>query len=254
MKTKLLLLFVTLSFFVYQQWPDDKLHVVFCDVGQGDGALVFWRGFQMVIDGGPDESKMLSCVARHIPFWDHKIEVVVNSHNQKDHARGLVALKKRYEIEQSIGVEATNGDALVYKGLRFDILWPDRSSTQVLGVSSADNNIASVVGKLSFGQFSVLFTGDIDEQVEEELVGLGSIDVLKVAHHGSKGSTSDDFLKIIKPKDAVISVGKNTFGHPTKEAMGRLMAAGARLWRTDVNGDVEVITDGVDYAIRASRR
>jgi len=281
------------------QMPDKNLHVVFCDVGQGDATLIIKGNFQMVVDGGPAGEKLLSCLGKHMPFWDRKIEVVVNTHPQKDHLGGLDELVERYEVGRLVingvfgggkdgerlrdlvllnGVEAVlpeAGDVLRMGSLQFDILWPEKkvgdllawngigvqplwevepqiSVAAVLG-KNTDVNVVSVVGVLRYGEFEVLLTGDIGFDEEDELLENGNlidVDVLKVAHHGSKYSRGDEFINKIKPEVAVINVGKNSFGHPTRETLDKLEEVGAKIYRTDLNGDVEIVSDGQKYWIR----
>jgi len=122
----------------------------------------------------------------------------------------------------------------------------------VLG-KNTDVNVVSVVGVLRYGEFEVLLTGDIGFDEEDELLENGNlidVDVLKVAHHGSKYSRGDEFINKIKPEVAVINVGKNSFGHPTRETLDKLEEVGAKIYRTDLNGDVEIVSDGQKYWIR----
>lgn len=274
---------------VGMQMPDGNLHVVFCDVGQGDAVLVVKGSFQMVVDGGPSGERLLSCLGRHLPFWDGRIEVVVNTHPQKDHLGGLDELLERYEVgrliingvfgggkdgerlrrmvdEKDIEVVVPKeGDKLRFDDLRFDILWPEKrmgsslawsdnkrddlTSEMVLG-KNTDVNEVSVVGLLRYGEFEVLLTGDIGEDQEKKLLRKGfsgEIDVLKVAHHGSRYSSSDEFIEKVSPKIAVIQVGKNHFGHPTREVLEKLEKVGARVFRNDLDGDVEVVSDGEGF-------
>ncbi len=138
---------------------------------------------------------------------------------------------------------------------------PPVSGSSVLGVSSpGELNSGAVVMDFNYGDFDALFTGDIGEE-EENLLrpGLeqskaGPFDVLKVAHHGSKYSSSLEFLKAVKPALAVIEVGKNSYGHPTAEAIGRLKEVGARVMRTDQDGEVVVETDGKEWQVRSTRK
>jgi len=104
-------------------------------------------------------------------------------------------------------------------------------------------NDTSIVLQLSFGQSQALLTGDITEKVESQL-DLGKVEVLKVAHHGSKFSTSEEFLSKIKPKLAIISVGENRFGHPAQETLERLSKAGIKVLRTDQEGNIEIVSNG----------
>ena len=271
------------------QMPDEKLHVVFCDVGQGDATLIIRKEFQVVVDGGPGGEKLLSCLGRHLPFWDREIDLVVNTHPQKDHLGGLDELLERYRVERLMingvfggGKDAVRlrklvgegeveivlpreGDVLRKGSLQFEVLWPeervgsslawsdpsrmDLVSEIVLG-KNTDVNILSVVGLLRYGEFEVLLTGDIGIDEERDLLKRGSlmeVDVLKVAHHCSKYSSSDEFIKKVSPKVAVIQVGKNNFGHPTEEVLDKLKKIGSQVFRNDLDGDVEVVSDGQGF-------
>ena len=123
----------------------------------------------------------------------------------------------------------------------------------VLGtaVDSGELNETSIVLKLSFGHFCAFLTGDLPGKNEDQLETVGPCQVLKVAHHGSKFSTSEDFLKKIKPDLAVISVGKNNFGHPAWETLKRLGDLGIKVLRTDEKGEIEIISDGGKWWLKA---
>lgn len=183
--------------------PDEKLHLVACDVGQGDAILASYKNGQILVDGGPD-SKVLGCLSNHMPFWDRKIEVVILTHPQKDHFLGLIEVFKRYNVglvvttgldsssqeyqvlKEVVGgrgikvAEARKGISVRLGLMQFDIVHPSeqflRSEGVVeeadetedplgfLGVSS-DVNKFSVVGVLRLGEFDALLTGDIDPEV-----------------------------------------------------------------------------------------
>jgi beta-lactamase superfamily II metal-dependent hydrolase len=136
------------------------------------------------------------------------------------------------------------------KGLAAEVLHPS--------VLATDNNDSSVVIKLAFGHVSFLFTGDISEEVEEALIRrwgwrLKST-ILKVAHHGSKHSSGKEFLTRVRPEAAVISCGAgNPFGHPSPEAVERLERTGAKIYRTDLQGDITVKTDGETFTIETEK-
>lgn len=235
-------------------WPDGKVHLVACDVGQGDGILI-WRGSaQVIVDGGPDKKKMIDCLSRFVPFWDRSIELVVLTHAEADHMTGVLEVLRRYQVGQVVtsGLAkdkvaandvpvhiAVAGEEVRVNGLEFIILGTRTDTSEV--------NETSVVLKLVYGQFRALLTGDIGSETEQLLVNSGrnlTSNVLKVGHHGSKFSSSREFLEAVKPAVAVISAGKNNYGHPTKEVLERLKDAGARIWRTDESGDVEIVSDG----------
>ena len=249
--------------------PDEEVRIVFCDVGQGDGVLVSLGTFQMVYDTGPANKKMLACLERHTPFWDKKIEVVVISHWDNDHSGGLTDLVNNYKIgalyssqkppmtgEQLVyTADVRQGDVIRYRDLEFAILSPDE---YLMGVSREENDL-SVVGLLEYGMgaeaglTSVYLMGDVPAEVEQRLVWRGilrqaqdrqardnKIEIIKISHHGSKEGTSQDLLEAIKPEEAIISVGKNSFGHPTKEVLERLEKMGVKVRRTDEEGEIEI--------------
>lgn len=242
-----LFILVLVLVWVWRQWPDGKLHVVFCDVGQGDGAVVILGSFQLLVDTGAYEDKMVKCLSDHMPFWDRKIEVVTLSHGDNDHVGAMLALQKRYQIGKVISVAKTN-DTIRYSNLRFDILKGSETNTISVMQGGSLSNETSVVIKMVYGNLSVLFTGDMDSANELALVESGlleKVDVLKVAHHGSKYSSSLDFLRVVSPKVAVVSVGsKNTYGHPNGDVLIRLESVGAKIMRTDRMGTVEIVSDG----------
>jgi competence protein ComEC len=254
------------------QWPDDRLHLVFCDVGQGDAALITFQNNQLLIDGGPS-SEVLNCLGEHLPFWDRKIEMLVATHPDADHITGLIDVIERYDVryllvnslgkdsgvfeefKQAVLSEGTavyfpkKGDVIKLKEVELAVIWPP-SQERVLGATNVEReaNETSTVIKLSYGDFDALFPGDIGSQTEAQLE-LSDIEVLKVPHHGSKYSTSLEFLEKTTPELAIISVGKNSFGHPTREVIERLSDQAIKLLRTDLEGEIELVTDGKTWGV-----
>jgi len=131
---------------------------------------------------------------------------------------------------------------------------PEHLGGETLGAAtySGDLNETSIVLKLSFGTFDALLTGDIGTQTENQ-IDLSDVEVLKVAHHGSKYSTSEEFLQQIQPEMAIISVGKNRFGHPTEEVIERISELEIKLLRTDQVGEIEVVSDGKEWGINKGK-
>jgi competence protein ComEC len=215
-----------------------------------------------------------------MPFWDRTLDVVVLTHPDEDHVTGLVGVLERYQVDTVIfrevetdsnayaywrrlleteGAEVHQGEAGLHlvldRGLEMTVLHP--GATLAAGRSENANN-HSVVARLTYGAVSVLLPGDIEAEVERQLVGahrpvLVAQDqgdaplrsaVLKAAHHGSCTSTTGEFLEAVDPEVVVISVGvENDFGHPCAEVLERL--GHLPVYRTDEHGTVEVITDGV---------
>lgn len=227
MKNRILLAIsiLLLILWFWQSMPDGKMRVIFCDVGQGDGALIIKNNFQMLVDAGPKNNKMAECLGRYVPFWDKTIEVFIASHGDRDHVGGLEAIKRGYKIDKEIDYSNINiGDIVRYKDINFVIL---------------NNDELSMIGKLEYGNKSILFTGDAGMVTENSIDG--KVNILKVGHHGSETSTGEAFLDRIKPDMAIISVGKgNGYGHPKQMIVDRLMDRGIEIRRTDLEGDIIV--------------
>ncbi|RLC35675.1 hypothetical protein DRH14_00285 [Candidatus Shapirobacteria bacterium] len=253
-----------LVFYVALEWNDyNQVKIVFCDVGQGDGFLVEKQNTQFLFDVGSANQKMLGCLADNIPFWDRQIEAIVVSHWDEDHCGALGEIDDYYQIKKLwSGVKAKDGfeqfnyadilnkgDRLTNSWLDFEVLWPDkkvRLNEKRIDVS----NYYSVVALLKVVGKKVLLTGDAPQQVEQRLVWRGDlneeVDILKVSHHGSATGTSQDLLEVIKPKMAVVGVGKNNYGHPTKEVLDRLKRADIEIRRTDMMGNV-ILRQGKEW-------
>jgi competence protein ComEC len=140
--------------------------------------------------------------------------------------------------------QAQRGNTISVSGLSFEVLHP----TLPLG---SDKNENSIVLKLSFGQVDFLFTGDAENDAESSMLAAGvlnNVDILKVAHHGSDTSSGQAFLSVVQPEDSIIMVGSNSYGHPDAGTISRLEVYGT-VWRTDVYGDIVVMTDGEEYSV-----
>lgn len=239
MKTRLIL-FLSLMALVVIFWltlPSSKVEVIFCDVGQGDATLVTYKNWQMLIDTGPNNKRVLTCLEKNVPFWDKKIEVVMITHGDNDHSGGLTDVSKFYQIEQIIDSKKVS---------QFDLIKTNWMEFEVVNSGPNDNNEGSIAGILSYENIKIFLSGDITTEVEQRLVwqtvlrqDSGAVNILKVSHHGSKNGTSEELLEVLKPKIAIISVGaKNKFGHPTKEVLNRLKEKGIKIWRTDLDGEI----------------
>jgi len=268
-----LLIVAILVWSVALTMPDDKLHVSFLDVGQGDAILIQTpNGQDILIDGGPDSQKVNLELSKKLPFWDRTIDFVVCTHSQADHITGLVEVLQRYKVKQVLEPGVSYNSSIYQEwcnlveekqikrdkaqagqeidlgnGIKLEVLNPPASLWE--GTSDdVDNN--GVVLRLSWGKVSFLFTADIREEVEFALIGQRAnlkSTVLKVSHHGSKTSTSQQFLAAVDPEVAVISVGEdNPFGHPSPEVLERLIdrVGEDNVYRTDEDGTIEFITDG----------
>lgn len=253
--------------------PDRNLHVVVCDVGQGDGILVMQGTTQMLVDAGSG-NKVLDCLARHMPFYDHQIEVAIITHPQSDHFGGFADVVDRYEVGQFLS-DGFDNNTKSWKNLKnkianipyhtlssgeivklsdqvtFNVVWPSQSYVAEVPREGLDLNVVAVVGRLNFKEFDMLLTADADSQIElaEMATGLLTpVDVLKVPHHGSKTGMLPEWLDYLSPQIAVISVGKNnSYGHPSQKALDLLTERNIKTLRTDQSGDVEIISDGQNW-------
>jgi len=258
--------------------PDGWLHVYFLDVGQGDAILVQTPdGRQILVDGGPSPTVLLNELGDVLPFWDRSLDLVVLTHPDGDHITGLIPLLDRYRVAQVLDVWQSEtapeaapwleglaalgvGRTLAQRGIRLPIgdvqvtvLHP--GPAQLAGAASDDNNNAGVL-RLDYGRTSWLLTGDAESEAEADMIAAGlplRADVLKVGHHGSNGASSPAFIAAVAPRLAVIPVGAdNKFGHPHPAVLERLK--GVEVLRTDQNGRIEVVSDGVVVKVKTERR
>ena len=266
----------------------DRLVMTFLDVGQGDAIVIRApSGHVMMIDGGGEiegrETGFDIGTRRIVPALRRmgipQIDVLLLSHPHEDHAGGLVAVAENFRVGVMLDsgyphpapsypsllhvVEAQKIPyRLARRGMQIDlaggvkalVLHPEEPL--IVG-SGSDVNLNSVVVRLTYGDVSVLFTGDIEGLVEGRLVESGDelrSTLLKVAHHGSRTSSRPEFLDAVSPQVAVISVGSwNPFGHPHAATLDALAAVGARIFRTDRHGAVTVESDGRTLWVRTAR-
>lgn len=241
--------------------PSAALNMYFLDVGQGDSSLVVLPGgSKILIDGGPDKNVLHELDTTLSPT-DRYLDLVMLSHPQLDHFAGLIPILERYRVgafvyngcsgetagfKELISVLEKKGtpivvldagDNITYKGNKFEIISPDNKL-----VNDAALNNTALVAILDSAGMKMLFTSDIGFEVEDKLVSKYNldIDVLKVAHHGSKYSSGSTFLSEATPLMSVIQVGKNKYGHPTEAAMNRLAQAGSSIYRNDKQGTIHI--------------
>lgn len=247
--------------------PHDTLSVHFIDVGQGDSILIDYGTYEMLIDGGRYDD----CAVYISSYIDGPLEVMVATHPDADHIGGLDDVLDAFVVEHiwvngdtattstyvdfmaAVSAEgaqvhqAQRGDHISLSTLTFDVLHPAI-------LLSSDKNENSIVLLLSFGQVDFLFTGDAESGAESSMLAAGlisDIDIIKVAHHGSKYSSTASFLAAAQPEIAIYSAGAgNPYGHPAPETITRLHDAGATVYGTDVHGDIVVTTDGTTYYLQ----
>jgi len=271
------------------QWSRGQLEVSVLDVGQGDSIFVVSpKGKTMLIDGGgafggfpgreshqgvdPGEE----AVSPYL--WSRgfqKLDVVALTHAHQDHLGGLTAVLENFHVGKLwIGREASTaalarleelarekkipiehelkGKTFSWDGVEGEFLWPEVSLQEIAPSAKNDD---SLVLRLRFGKQSLLLPGDVEKESERAILAENDAnklraDVLKVGHHGSKNSTMPEFLAAVQPRIGIISTGEsNPYGHPSPALLERLESAGVRIYRTDRDGAVHVLTDGTRLEI-----
>lgn len=241
-----------------------KIKISYIDVGQGDSILIQQGDKSMLIDAGTNEAQ--DTVVDYVKKQGiSKIDYLVLTHPHEDHIGGADKVIKTFSIgkvympKKTATTQTFKSVVAAMNSKSLKATEPQLGDTFKLGEASCtilgpvnpqenDINSYSIVLKVTFGDTKFLFTGDAQTSNEETMIKKGydlSADVLKVGHHGSRTSTCKDFLNKVNPKYAVISVGKgNDYGHPHKEAMNRLKAAGVKVYRTDESGTIVCTSDG----------
>ncbi|MBU3934789.1 MBL fold metallo-hydrolase [Patescibacteria group bacterium] len=244
--------------------------VVFFDVGQGDSIFIETPAKrQVLVDGGPG-STVLEKLGKEMSPYDRTIDLLILTHPEKDHMEGLLEVLKRYKIKnilwtgiirdtiewqewadliQKEGAEikiAKAGDKIILQrenpSISIDILSPEEN---LEGKEFKDSNDTSIIFSLIVGYKSFLFTGDVGSSIEKKLPEEKiDVDILKIGHHGGKYSTSEWFLEKTSPEAAIISVGENSYGHPSLEVLQRLENFGITTFNTKENGDIEFVSNG----------
>ncbi len=254
------------------------LLVSFLDVGQGDAILIKTPdGFEMLVDGGRDSS-VLAELARKRSWFDRDIDMIVATHPDLDHIAGLVEVLKRYAVG-TILMTTNEGDsgaadafAVAAPEEKADLIFADAGQIFQLGASTTvevfaptgdesklESNTASIVLRVVYGNTSFMLTGDAPQEIENYLVKTyGSrldSDVLKLGHHGSKTSTSDEWLDTVTPRYAVVSASVgNRYGHPHQDVMQRVFKRNIQTSHTGTDGTIEFLSDGADVWIKNQAR
>lgn len=248
----------------------------FLDVGQGDSEMaVFKDGVKVLTDAGPDR-KISSSLGEILNPLDNYIDIGIITHPQMDHYNGFNELLTRYNFgaiimngrspdaparEWSMLLAAIRkknipivilgrGDKIIHGNEKIEIISPD-----TIFIASKDLNDTCIVEKIELENASALFTGDIGKKVEAKLAKNGSeirADILKVAHHGSKYSSTQNFLLAVDPVVAVAGVAKkNRYGHPSPDTVSRIVSLGAKFLDTALNGTIGIFPSGGELKIRA---
>jgi len=262
----LLIFFIIANIFTYWIILDFlcayRGEVSFLSVGQGDAQLIQIPGGNILIDAGPD-AKILSELDKLLPFYDRTIDLFILSHPNKDHFNGLFDILERYKVRavmlnnlsysnslfQKLLQELDKREILIIKGIAgVNVSWENQDNLaflypETMVSSKQDPNKFSSVNMLFLGQNCFLFTGDIGFAQEKKILPLLSCPdnnsrILKVPHHGSRYSSSAQFLEEFKPQVAIIEVGENSYGHPHPDTLERLKNIGAQIFRVDLDGTI----------------
>lgn len=247
----------------------EELIVDYIDVGQADSILLRTKDTAMLIDAGNNGDG--EDVVKYIKDKGiNELEYLIGTHPHEDHIGGLDNVINEFNIGTIYMPNITTNTktyedvltAIENKGLNINI--PKKGDKFNLGKAECEMmtdsildknnlNLASIVIKVTFGNNTFLFTGDAEIE-NEETINWPKVDVLKVGHHGSNTSTSEEFLNQIQPKIAIISVGKdNDYGHPNSETIQKLENIGSKIYRTDENGTIEIISNGNELNISKSK-
>ncbi|HLD85859.1 MAG TPA: ComEC/Rec2 family competence protein [Patescibacteria group bacterium] len=274
---KIIVLLGTFGLVVVLAWwwggqSNHLLTVTFFDVGQGDAALIRTPQDQTIlIDGGPDRT-ILTKLGESLPWTRRTIDLVILSHPHADHVAGLNYVLARYRVRHVLmtGAIHTTPEYLKFLellknkevpvtiaqagqvielngGVSVEVLWPFKS---MVGERVDDLNTTSIVNRVVYKATAVLFTGDTPKENEAALLNSGSdltAQILKVAHQGSRTSSSEEFIKAVAPEVAVIPVGQNSYGHPHAEVVERLKKLVEVVLRTDAEGDITWQSNGQSW-------
>jgi len=259
---------------------NDNLRIVVLDVGQGDSILITTpKRKNILIDGGGSSSegynydvgsKVTVPALRKLGIWH--IDTIISSHIHDDHLEGLIRVAEEYKIknlvlprvpykseklDMLIDIAERKDSNIFYVGeddrlvlekdISMEILLP--SKELLIGTNSDENN-NSIVAKLNYKNFAMIFTGDIEKEAERRIIDkdIKSV-VLKVAHHGSSTSSTKEFLDKVSPIISIISVGNNVYGHPSGETLKSIEEIGSAIYRTDMHGAVKIVTDGIKLKV-----
>jgi competence protein ComEC len=268
-RVSLLVLVFCVSVLGFYAFRDvSSLKVYFLNIGQGDAIFIEAPyGNQMLIDGGADKA-VLRELGKVMPFFDRSIDVVMETHPDADHIGGLPAVLNRFDVgvflEPGVSSDNTIDEEIARiretkniesirarEGMRinlrggavFDVLFPN------VDVTRFETNTASIVGKLVFGSTTVMFTGDSPQSIEKYLVvrygeRLKS-DILKAGHHGSRTSSSREFVESVRPQFVIISAGlNNRYGHPHAEVISLFEEKKSDIVTTAKEGTIRFVSDG----------
>jgi competence protein ComEC len=261
------------QFYPPVQTDSSPFRINFLDVGQGDAMVVQCENENMLIDAGPgDSANSLLNTLKNLNI--NRFDMVIATHPHEDHIGGMEAVINKFEITRIMMPQVSSTTRTYEDVLRavskkqLNILSPVSGDSFKLGsavcsilapnkLSYQETNNYSIVLRVVYGNTSFLLMGDAGIESEQEILSKGYIiksEVLKVGHHGSSSSTSNEFLRAVEPRYAVISVGRNNdYGHPHKETFNRLISMGIAVYRTDQNGKISFSSDGAAIVLNTEK-
>lgn len=272
----LLLIFISLTlwFVVINENRNGILTVSFLDIGQGDSIFIESpTGMQVLVDGGPNNNLMKE-ISKVLPWYDRHIDMLVITNPDKDHYEGFIPFLKRFKTDVVFEPGTTNKNSAYQSleneiknkkipkilarrgqiidlggGVYLEVIFPDRD------VSGLSPNDGSIVMRLVYGETSVLLQGDSTSNIEHYLLGLGgeklTSTILKAGHHGSKTSSSDEYVKAVSPEWVVISAGiNNMYSHPNKEVLDILNKQKLVTLVTCSMGQINFESDGKEFVLK----
>lgn len=243
-----LIISMTIGVGALEKSPFDEASQVFLDVGQGDSLHLSWDGnMDILIDGGGRQdynigNNVIKPYLLHSGKWN--LDMALFTHKHMDHYKGIEELNEIFTIEE-IPQGGKEGDTITLSKDRYiKILWPSKDNT-----NWEEENYYSKVFMIYDHGIKTLITGDITEEGEMALIekykGTNELDchILKVAHHGSRFSSCSQFLKETNPLVAIVSVGRNNYGHPAAETIEKIQGLGIMIYRTDIDGAIGISID-----------
>lgn len=260
-----LVILISCFYFILNQIPRNYINLNMIDVGQGDSTYIETKNRKIIlIDGGGSESSDYD-VGENIvvPYLldrgKSSIDLIIVSHPHEDHIEGVLTVIEKLKVKKVLIsenvddidltiklkeicerrnteiIKVSAGDSFEIDGVKFDVIYPNSK------IKEDNINNMSLIIKMKFGEITTLFTGDLEKDAEAVIRENINADILKVGHHGSITSTSEEFLRKIMPKIALISLGKdNSYGHPSDEVLKRLEKINAEIYRTDEMGEVKL--------------
>lgn len=256
----------------WQARAPESLEVNFFNVGHGDAIFIRTPNDQRILIDGGLGNQVIQKLGQRLPFFDRRIDMIILTHPHPDHITGLISVIKRYQVGKIFYTDVKTQEELfsIFKNealakniplvkvdkitsqilngeVVLNFLYPDHDLNQEI-IEEKDINNTSIVFKLSYKKSSFLFVGDAGEEEERGLISSGQslkADVLKIGHHGSNTSSSQEFIQTVLPQFAVITCGENyNLSHPSLRVIRRLERVKAKIYRTDQEGDIKILTLG----------